>query len=255
MKFYGLLFIVILSFLPVNESTSFAGENYLDTSSEVENSADFARQTVKSLYDRFPAGAFSREAFEQALTGLAQLKDKAHLKRAHILTLIDFSKPSTQQRLFVIDLLHGKILHSSLVAHGRNSGENMAVSFSNTPESYRSSLGFYVTAETYQGKHGYSLRLDGQEKGINDKARDRAIVIHGADYVSEAFASAHGRLGRSQGCPALPRDATEQIINTIKGGSLLYIYAPSKEYLSMSALLKNSDPDCMLDALAMLREG
>lgn len=141
--------------------------------------------------------------------------------------MVDFSLSSKENRLWVIDLNKNTILFQSLVAHGRNSGNEFADEFSNKPESHQSSLGLYLTGETYIGKHGYSLRLDGQEKGINSNARDRAIVIHGADYVSENFIKQHGRLGRSFGCPSLPNEVSKEIIDAIKDKSCLFVYYPS----------------------------
>ena len=129
---------------------------------------------------------------------------------------------------------------NSVVSHGRNSGELYAKNFSNKPSSYKSSLGFYKTAETYHGKHGLSLRLDGLEKGFNDLARPRAIVIHGADYAREEFISAAGRLGRSLGCPALPSELSKEVIELIKEGSLLFIYGEDQDYLSNSKLISTS---------------
>ncbi len=143
-----------------------------------------------------------------------------------IITIIDFSLPSTAHRLWTINLETGEVLFNTLVAHGRNTGQNIAEKFSNIPQSYQSSLGFYLTDQVYTGKHGHSLRLKGLEKNINDKAWERAIVIHGADYVSESFIKAHGRLGRSHGCPAIPPEITEDFISTTKEGSLLFIYHP-----------------------------
>ena len=134
---------------------------------------------------------------------------------------------SNSKRLWVIDLKNNTILYNSLVAHGKNTGEEFANSFSNASESNKSSLGFYVTGEIYQGKHGMSLRLDGLEKGVNDNARARGVVMHAADYVSQGFVKIHKRLGRSQGCPALPTEFTEKIINKIKDKSCLYIYYPN----------------------------
>ncbi|TDQ18325.1 L,D-transpeptidase-like protein [Algoriphagus boseongensis] len=177
----------------------------------------------------------SEQALKAALDGYEKLDEE--LKNP-LLTVIDFSLPSTEKRLWVIDPEKGEILLNSVVAHGRNSGELMAVKFSNRPESYQSSLGFYKTAETYQGKHGYSLRLDGLEKGFNDQARARAIVIHGAEYASEAFAKMTGRLGRSLGCPALPTDISDDVIDLIKDGSLLFIFGNYEEYLANSELAK-----------------
>jgi hypothetical protein len=153
------------------------------------------------------------------------------------LTVIDFSLPSTEKRMWIIDLQDGVILHHGYVSHGRNSGDLMAQKFSNKNSSYMSSLGFYLTAETYQGKHGYSLRLDGLEPGFNDNARERAIVIHGADYAREDFIKQTGRLGRSLGCPALPHEITVEIIDMIKDRSVLFIYGKDDNYLNQSQFL------------------
>lgn len=158
-------------------------------------------------------------AFEEALKGFRQFEQE----RA-ILTLIDFTKPSTEQRLCVIDLQEQQTLFKSHVSHGRNSGGNYAVSFSNQPQSFKSSLGFFRTGDTYYGKNGYSLILEGLEKGKNDKAKERAIVMHGAKYADPAIIKKQGRLGRSLGCPALPPAVSREIINTIKDGALLYIH-------------------------------
>jgi hypothetical protein len=173
----------------------------------------------------------SLPVLELALNGYAQLQDK--LKKP-LLTVIDYSLPSTQKRLWIIDLRQQKILLHTVVAHGRNSGALLAEKFSNRPESYQSSLGFFQTGEAYQGKHGYSLRLDGLEAGINDQARARAIVIHGADYAKETVAATAGRLGRSLGCPAVPPDLSTPLIKLIKEGSLLFIYGKDPNYLRMS---------------------
>lgn len=158
-------------------------------------------------------------AFDQALKGFRQFGQE----RA-ILTLIDFTKPSTEQRLCVVDLQQQQTLFKSHVSHGKNSGENYAVSFSNQPQSFKSSLGFFRTGDTYYGKNGYSLILEGLEKGKNDKAKERAIVMHGAKYADPAVIRKQGRLGRSLGCPALPPAVSREIIDTIKDGALLYIH-------------------------------
>ena len=160
-----------------------------------------------------------------------------------MLSVVDFSKSGKEKRFFVIDLKKREILYRSLVAHGKNSGSNYAHRFSNVPESNTSSLGFYITNETYWGKHGLSLRLDGKEKSINDNARKRDIVIHGADYVSEDFIRARGHLGRSFGCPALPIENTKAIIETIKNKSCLFIYYPDRNYLNSSPILSNVEID------------
>lgn len=172
-----------------------------------------------------------------ALAGYEILVKDKSISRPDIITIIDFSLQSDRERLWVLDLKQGKVLFHCLVSHGRNSGELEAKNFSNIPGSYTSSPGFYATGETYIGKHGLSLTLDGLESGINDKARARAIVIHGADYVSDEFIRSHGRLGRSLGCPAVPVELSENIIKTIKGGSCLFIYAPQPGYTSNSPVL------------------
>ena len=175
-------------------------------------------------------GKLDYEIFENAMECL----DELEFNNERLLTIIDFTKPSTEKRLFVIDLENNKLLYHTLVAHGKNTGLNIAEHFSNTSQSLQSSLGFYNTSEPYFGKHGYSLRLDGLEDNINDNARKRAIVIHGAWYVSEDFIEENGRLGRSWGCPALPVEQTREIIDLIKNGSCLYIYAEDQDYLDKS---------------------
>ena len=181
-------------------------------------------------------GTVDYQAFRQAYAGYCKIEHQRD-----ILTLIDFTKPSTEKRLYVFDMAARRLLYTSVVAHGRNSGENYATSFSNREGSYKSSLGFYRTAFTYQGKNGYSLVLDGLERGINDRARSRAIVMHGADYVDPSVIRNGGRLGRSQGCPAVPRGLARPIIDAIKGGSILYIHANAPEYLSQSTVLEQED--------------
>lgn len=173
------------------------------------------------------------QSFSEALKGFYKLKDKGVIKK-NILTLIDFSLSSNVKRLWVIDLKSKTILVQSLVAHGRNTGEEFANSFSNNANSFKSSIGFYATAEVYSGKHGLSLRLDGLEKGINDNARNRGVVMHAADYVSASFIKNNKRLGRSQGCPAVPIGLSKEIITIIKDKSCLFIYHP-KSVSSLSS--------------------
>lgn len=176
------------------------------------------------------------ESFSEALKGFYLLKEKGLIQK-DILTLVDFSLSSNVKRLWVIDLATNTILYNSLVAHGRNTGEEFATSFSNDASSFKSSLGFYATGEIYMGKHGQSLKLDGLEKGVNDKARERGVVMHAADYVSDTFIKSNKRLGRSQGCPAIPVEFTAEIINTIKNKSCLFIYHPSRNYANVTKLL------------------
>jgi len=176
----------------------------------------------------------SYDVFRLAITGMERIDE---LQNRNVITIIDFSKPSTRERLFVVDLKNKKILYKSLVAHGKNSGGDMASSFSNSPRSLKSSLGFYRTAETYSGKYGYSLKLDGLEPGINDNARKRGIVVHGADFVSSEIARDCGLLGRSYGCPALPVYKAKAIIDIISNGSCLFIYGKDAGYLKNSKIL------------------
>jgi hypothetical protein len=214
-------------------------------------------QVIAEATDSIPARSAERLMFCQpadnsefpplhllqtALAGYEILVEENSISRPEVITIIDFSLQSDKERLWVIDLHQGKVLYHCLVSHGRNSGELMAENFSNTPGSFESSPGFYVTGETYIGKNGLSLALDGLETGINDKARERAIVIHGADYVSDDFIRTHGRLGRSQGCPAIPVELSEEIIKTIKGGSCLFIYAPTPNYTSNSHIIRKIHP-------------
>jgi hypothetical protein len=177
------------------------------------------------------------EVIQMAIAGYLNLVSEGKVEKGSPLSVIDFSLPSSKERLWIFDVEAGELLYHSLVSHGRNSGDLMARKFSNINSSFMSSLGFYVTGETYQGKHGYSLRLDGVEKGFNDRARERAIVIHGADYANREFVKDTGRLGRSLGCPALPMDIYKEVINTIKDGSCLFIYGNDAEYLNKSSLI------------------
>jgi L,D-transpeptidase catalytic domain len=196
------------------------------------NSNKFAEWNLDKL-------GISFTVFNYAAKGLTYLTQHHQLLQQHLITIIDFSKPSTQKRLFIIDIDNGKILFNTLVAHGKNSGKLYATAFSNTESSLESSPGFYITQSTYQGKHGLSLKLQGVEKGINNNALQRAIVMHGADYVTENFIEQNGFLGRSHGCPAIPTNIAPNIINTIKNGSCLFIYAPTKKYLSTSAIINS----------------
>jgi len=175
------------------------------------------------------------ETFQKALHGFFRLNQEGLVKNP-ILTIADMSQPSFKRRLYIIDMISNKLLINTLVAHGRNSGVVTAAKFSNTPESLQSSLGFYITGDTYEGTNGYSMRLKGMEKGFNDQAENRAIVMHGAPYVSEEMARKSGRIGRSWGCPAVSLKEHQQIINLVKNGSCLFVFAPQKQYLAHSVL-------------------
>jgi hypothetical protein len=193
---------------------------------------------IKMMYNSLNSNHFDLpnfESFAEALKGYYLLKDKGIIQK-DILTLVDFGLSSNVKRLWVINLATNTILCQSLVAHGRNTGEEYAKSFSNSNSSYKSSLGFYVTGEVYNGKHGMSLKLDGLEKGINDNARERGVVMHAANYVSNSFIKNNKRLGRSQGCPAIPKESLKEIVSTIKNKSCFFIYHPSRNFNTISAL-------------------
>ena len=192
------------------------------------------------VYDSLDLGTkgLNFDAFRYALQGMQRMKDKGYEFNSNIVTIADFSQPSYKKRLFIVDLDNYQVLFNTYVSHGRNSGKEIPKKFSNKLSSYQSSPGFYLTKNTYFGKHGYSLQLEGLEKGINDNAIRRAIVMHGADYVNESYISSQGYIGRSQGCPAIPTEFTMPVINTIKDGSCLFIYTPSLSYTKRSTLLR-----------------
>lgn len=196
----------------------------------------------KSVYDslNLDLAGLSRQAYDYAVRGYEKLVSQGKLLNESIIAIVDFSQPSSQKRLYVLDMKNYKVLFNTLVAHGRNSGKEWATYFSNKPSSYKSSPGFYITGETYAGSNGYSLRLNGVENGINDKAMKRAIVIHGADYVNESYIFSQGYIGRSQGCPAVPLRDARNIINTIRDGACLYIYTPDQHYFSRTVMFKEN---------------
>ena len=189
---------------------------------------------ISKVYNQIAFGNNKLDSgiFQKAYYGYLNLRNTGQLSNdKEILTVCDFSKSSTQKRLWVIDLKAKKVLINDYVAHGQGSGDEYATAFSNTSNSHETSLGFYVTADTYTGKHGTSLRMRGMDKGFNDAAYDRAVVVHGANYVSEDFIAGQKKLGRSWGCPAVSNAIAGTLINTIKEGTVLFIYAPKKEYL------------------------
>lgn len=189
--------------------------------------------TVSNLQEH----GLSKEAFDYAWKGYQYLLNHHKISRSTYLTICDFSQSSRQKRLYIIDTENYELVINTYVAHGKNSGGEYATRFSNSPESLQSSLGFYVTAGTYSGKHGLSLRVLGVDQGYNDKALERTIVIHGAAYVDPARARAGMYMGRSWGCPAVPQKESARIIHTIKNGTCLFIYHPSKNYLLTSKIL------------------
>ncbi len=199
--------------------------------------AIIADSTARQLYEK--VGLAKRglgwETFQKAWNGFTKLNAKGLIKN-QLLTIADMSQPSCQKRLYIIDISSKKLVINTLVAHGKNTGNVTAARFSNIHESLQSSLGFYITGGTYQGGNGYSMRLKGMEKGFNDNAESRAIVMHGAPYVSEEIAKQTGRIGRSWGCPAVSLKEHQTIIDLVKNGSCLYVFAPQKQYLAHSSL-------------------
>lgn len=243
-SFYLLASSVIISILhlPFAFAKSASGSKLFFTppsDSATKNAVDSMQffPAMKSAYDSLHLNlkGLSLQAYEFAKMGFDKLLQEGKLVNDSIISIIDFSLPSNKKRLFIIDLKNYKVLHNTLVAHGKNTGTEWATSFSNQNSSHKSSPGFYLTRETYQGKHGLSLRLEGLEAGINDHAYERGIVVHGADYVSESLANARGFIGRSHGCPAVPDQESRPIINTIKEGTCLFIYHPS--YVDKSVVL------------------
>lgn len=199
------------------------------------------------------APKLDRQVLELATRALAcSIRHSGKISPAGKLSVIDFSLPSTERRLWVFDLSRQKLLYEEWVSHGRNTGDNLATRFSNRNGSYMSSLGGFETQESYVGQNGYSLRLRGLEPGFNDNARERAIVIHGAPYVSDALIKSQGRLGRSLGCPAIRPAIARELIDTIRDGSFVFAYYPDKEWLAQSALLMG---ECEGRATAALPEG
>lgn len=190
------------------------------------------------LYDSLQLGSLglSREVMNFAYKGQQLLTEEGKLSNPDLLAICDFSQPSSKKRLYIIDTRNYRVLFNTYVAHGKNSGLQRAERFSNVPESLQSSLGFYVTKGTYFGKHGLSLRLSGLERGFNDNAEARAIVIHGANYIGADRLSA-AYMGRSFGCPAVPQAQSEEVINLLKNGTCLFIYHPTQQYLHGSKIL------------------
>lgn len=206
----------------------------------VERTNSVQRVELASAIDRTEAvrAGVSPELLRLALTATSCAAASGAIDAPPTLTLIDYSRPSVEPRLWVFDLVTGDLLFRELVAHGRNTGDNFATQFSNEVDSRQTSLGLFVTDDPYVGSNGYSLRLDGLDVGFNDRARDRAIVMHGAPYVSEELAAAQGRIGRSWGCPALRPAIAAKVIDRIRGGGVIFSYYPDQEWLQTSRFLQ-----------------
>jgi hypothetical protein len=208
-------------------------------SSAAADATDIASVAAR-MYDEMELDAIglSRSAFTYAFKGFQNLVTKGALQQDEILTVIDFSQPSSKKRMYIIDMKDQKVLFNTYVAHGKNSGLQYAERFSNANESLQSSLGFYITKGTYFGKHGLSLRLSGQEEGWNSNAEQRAVVVHGAEYIGSSRADA-AYMGRSWGCPAVPQAQVNTVINLIKNGTAMFIFHPTEKYLNSSKLINS----------------
>ncbi|GAB3234206.1 murein L,D-transpeptidase catalytic domain family protein [Hymenobacter seoulensis] len=234
LPFVASLFLATPLAAPVTKSKAATTGSELNLPSPAVMKAVLFDQRLQGLYRDLglEQQGLRYEVFEKAMTGYLNLENENKLGDKQLLTVVDFSLPSTQKRLWVLDLAAKQVKFHTLVAHGHNSGENMATNFSNENESNMSSLGFYVTQGEYTGKHGRSLKLKGVDEGYNTNALSRAVVMHGADYVSEDFIKQYGRLGRSLGCPALPMAEKDAIIGAVEGKTCLFLNGPDENYSS-----------------------
>jgi len=225
------LFLISLSGHAKNNSSSF-----ITTPFVIKTKARF---NAEKLYDSIGLASYglSKKAWQYALKGYQNLLATGRIEKSDVITICDFSLSSRHKRLFIIDLKNFGVVVNTYVAHGRKSGGEFAKKFSNRTNSHQSSLGFYITKNPYYGENGLSLRLEGVEKGFNDKALRRNIVVHGSEYASDNFLNTNKFLGRSHGCPAVPEDEIETVISTIKEGSCFFIYFPAKKYLTASKIL------------------
>jgi hypothetical protein len=236
-----LIFVSILSvsftFIPSEKNNN--SKNPVAISASISANINSTSIEASALYDEINLQQYglSKEAFAYAYKGYQNLLAKKWINNADYLTICDFSQSSRQKRFYLIDMVNNKLVLNTYVAHGRKSGVEYATHFSNRPVSLQSSLGFYITESTYSGENGLSLKLKGVDKGFNDKAWKRHIVIHGAGYIDENWLQHSSYMGRSYGCPAVPKNESATIINTIKNGSCLFIYHPGRNYLLKSKIL------------------
>lgn len=236
--------VSILSLVPIPIPTCQASE------SNIEGLSARFEGHVRFLYGAIGLQNVGLDltCFRYALIGYYNLKRHDAISKRGIISIIDYRKSCNEKRFYVIDLINKKVLYHTLVAHGRHSGVIYARDFSNEPGSFKSCLGFFVTGDIYDGDHGYSLRLYGKEKGFNDKARARRIIVHGAYYVRRSFIEQNGRIGRSQGCPALPAGPHIDIIDTIVGGTCFFQFYDYKQYLEKSVLLNVAEAAVQFEA-------
>lgn len=211
------------------------------------------QQKADALFDSLKLSqiGLERDVFSKAYRGYTYLLYKGLVNNPSILSIADFSQSSKNKRLYVINLVEKKVVFNTFVSHGKNSGHEMATSFSNLADSYKSTVGFMLTDDTYTGNCGYSLRFNGMERGINDQIRNRAIIVHGSDYVNKQKAEGEGRVGNSLGCPAVPRAECPKIINYIKGGTVYFIYSPNEHYNAISPVLNGT----LIAPASLVRQG
>lgn len=221
------------TFGDLNFSTSEESATYYQTTHRVQLSSDLIYNNMN-----LQQYGLSKEALNYAVEGYNNLMNEDRISNPRYLTIVDFSKKLTEKRFFLLDLENQEVVMNTYVMHGKNSGKEMAGSFSNTINSNKSSLGFYLTRGTYTGKRGPSLRLEGLEDNFNSNALERAIVLHGSNYISDSRAK-KGKVGRSEGCPAIPMPLAEEVIDLVKGGSVIFIYYPSETYLQQSPVLNS----------------
>lgn len=235
--FYLSSFLILTSF---NNATSRVASGSIVNTSVVNEKSSNSSSAMSALFQELNLSnkGLSEEAFTAAVKGYEKLKEEGALQNTKYLTIVDLSQSSRKKRFYLIDVENHELAINSFVAHGKNSGVDVARSFSNAPNSEKSSIGFYITKNTYSGKHGLSLKLAGLENGFNDNAEARGIVVHAADYVNERRVNS-AYMGRSQGCPALPNAIAPKVINMIKGGSALFVYNPDERYLNNSSVLNS----------------
>ena len=240
-----LAFVAPVSVLKADEGDGPRGHKHaigvkVISSKAAARAAAFAAE-VSVMYEEINLKevGLTKKAFEYALKGYYYMVEHHWLSKTNLLSICDLSQSSRNKRLYVLDLEQKTVLVNTYVAHGRNSGMEYAQSFSNNPSSHKTSLGFYVTQDTYNGANGLSLKIRGMEKGFNDRASGRNIVMHGSEYVGPDYLEMNGVSGRSYGCPAIPADESQEIIDLIKEGTCLFIYHPTKKYISRSKILND----------------
>ena len=233
-----LILSVLVTFNSTNIITPAVDPNNKDTK-ETDDAFISLNQYTIELFNEINDQDLSLEVFEIAVKGYSELSLKNRIKNKKFLTIVDMSLSANTERMFIIDMEKRMLVDKKLVAHGVNTGREFASDFSNERSSHKSSIGFFITGEIYNGRHELSMKLDGQEYS-NDNARSRGVVVHSADYVSCDFIKANGRLGRSYGCPAIDKEGYEETVKKLQGGSCYFIYYPSRSYLSRSRIVNSS---------------